>query len=203
MTTTPGQLIVISGPSGVGKSTIVQRLLSECSLPLTLSVSATTRAPRPAEIDKVHYHFLTEADFQRRRENGDFLECCEVFGRGHWYGTLREEVTASLNEGKWVILEIDVHGAMKVIEGDFPDAITIFVRPDSIEELERRLRSRETETEEAIKRRLETARHELPLAEKYQHCLINDTLDQTIEDICELLTDIQNTIHSRKPNPDA
>ena len=201
--TTPGQLIIISGPSGVGKSTIVQRLLNECSLPLSLSVSATTRSPRPSEVDKVHYHFLSEQEFQNRRESGDFLECCEVFGRGHWYGTLRDEVAASLNDGKWVILEIDVQGAMKVVNGDFPDAISIFVRPDSIEELERRLRSRDTEPESSIQKRLATAMHELPFADQYQHCLINDTLDQTVEDICELLTEIQETIHQGKTDSDA
>lgn len=195
MAPTPGQLVIISGPSGAGKSSIVKRLLNECGLPLTLSVSATTREPRPAEVDNVHYHFLSDEEFRKRRKAGEFLECCEVFGRGHWYGTLKDEVAASLKAGKWVILEIDVQGAMKVIEGDFPDAISIFVRPDSMDELERRLRTRATESEDSIQRRLETARHELEYEKKYSHSLINDTLDQTVEDICELLNDIQNTVH--------
>lgn len=200
MAPTPGQLVIISGPSGAGKSSIVKRLLDECGLPLTLSVSATTRSPRPAEVDNVHYHFLSDEEFEKRRQAGEFLECCEVFGRGHWYGTLKDEVAASLKEGKWVILEIDVQGAMKVIEGDFPDAISIFVRPDSIEELERRLRNRATETEDSIRRRLETARHELEYEKKYGHSLINDTLDQTVEDICELLNEVQDTIHKKDNN---
>ena len=115
MSVTEGKLIVISGPSGVGKSTVVRQLLEQCELPLELSVSATTREPRAGEQDGVQYHFLPKTEFQQRRENGEFLECMEVFGRGHWYGTLQETVTTGLKQGKWVILEIDVDGAMKVL----------------------------------------------------------------------------------------
>ncbi len=182
-----GQLIVLSGPSGVGKTSIVQRMLAECCQPLILSVSATTRAPRPGEIDGVDYHFLSDEEFQRRRKAGAFLECCELYGGGHWYGTLRESVETSLNDGKWVILEIDVAGAMKVIDGSFPDAITVFVRPRSLAELEQRLRERGTETERAIEQRLDRARHELSYADRYRNCLVNDTLEQTVHDICQLL----------------
>ena len=102
------------------------------------SVSATTRPPRPGETDGVDYHFLTPEEFDRRRRNGEFIECYQVFEEDDWYGTLRSEVDAGLRAGKWVVLNIDVHGAMAVME-QFPDAITIFVRPGSVEELERRL----------------------------------------------------------------
>ena len=113
------------------------------------SVSATTRPPRNGEIDGVDYHFVSDDEFQRRRKRGDFLECFQVFGHGYWYGTLWSEVTTGLAAGKWVVLEIDVQGAQAVMER-FPEAMTIFLRPRSREELEHRLRGRGTETEEAL-----------------------------------------------------
>jgi guanylate kinase len=185
----PGRLVIISGPSGVGKTTVRKRLLAECPLPLVRSVSATTRPPRDSERDGVDYHFLSPEDFQRRRERGDFLECMEVFGRGHWYGTLVSEVSSGLAAGKWVILEIDVEGAMKVLE-HAPKAVTIFLHPGSMDELERRLRGRGTETEEAIQRRLAIAQHELSYADRYAHVVHNRTVDQTVQDICQILTRI-------------
>ncbi|QDS98898.1 guanylate kinase [Adhaeretor mobilis] len=181
-----GKLVVLSGPSGVGKSTVVKQVLAECGPGLKLSVSATTRPPRPGEVDGVDYHFLSDQEFARRREADEFLESVEVFGRGHWYGTLWSEVRSSLAGGKWVILEIDVDGAEDVVR-DFPAAITLFIRPDSLEELEKRLRSRGTESEEAIGRRLAVARHELALADRYQYNVVNDTVDQTVQEICEIL----------------
>ena len=181
-----GKLIIVSGPSGVGKTTVLKQLFATCTLPLEPSVSATTRTQRPGEVDGKSYHFLDPDDFQRRREAGDFLECIEVFGRGHWYGTLREPVQAGMTAGKWIVLEIDVEGADEVLK-HYPDAITIFVHPGSIEELERRLRGRGTETEDALARRLEVASRELAAADRYRHIVINQTIDQTVDDICQLL----------------
>jgi guanylate kinase len=180
------KLIIISGPSGVGKTTVLKRLLKRCQLPLRLSVSATTRPPRPNEIDGVSYHFISDEEFQTRRKNNEFLECMEVFGRGHWYGTLKEPVYTSLNQGKWVILEIDVQGAERVWE-QHPEAISIFIHPGSAAELERRLRKRGTESETALNRRLEVAKHELDASEKYKHVVINQTVEQTVNDICRIL----------------
>ncbi len=182
----PGKLVIISGPSGAGKSTVLKRVLAECSQPLELSISATTRRPRPGETDGVDYHFLSQDDFARRRENDEFLEWKEVFKRGDYYGTLRNTVTAGLAAGKWVVLEIDVEGAMMVLESH-PDAITIFLHPGSDEELERRLRYRATESEDSIQRRLEVARREMTCLEKYKYEVVNETVDQAVRDICQIL----------------
>jgi guanylate kinase len=178
---------VISGPSGAGKTSVMRQVYQTCSIPLARSVSATTRPPRPDEIDGVDYHFLHNGEFADRRKRGDFIECAEVFGQTYWYGTLWSEVTTGLNAGKWVVLEIDVQGASEVVKR-FPDAITIFLRPSSHDELERRLRSRGTETEEAIHRRLAQADHELTQAEHYQYQVINDNLDQAVQCICKILS---------------
>ena len=183
----PGKLVVISGPSGVGKSTIVRQVLERLGPKVRLSVSATTRPPRPGEQDGVHYYFLTDAEFRRRREAGEFLECIEVFGRGHWYGTLWSEVRSSLSQGKWVILEIDVDGAGEVLR-QFPEAVTIFIRPESVEELERRLRSRGTESEDAVQRRLAVARHELQQSDHYEHQVMNVTVGDAVGEISDILT---------------
>jgi len=182
-----GKMIVVSGPSGSGKSTVVRRVLEECPGPLVLSVSATTRPPRPEERDGRDYHFLAPEEFARRRAQGEMLECFEVFGRGYWYGTPRDEVATSLAAGKWVVLEIDVDGAAAVVR-QHPDAITIFIGPDSMEELERRLRGRGTESEATIRRRLEVAQREMSRAGNYRYQVINDRLERAVGEICDILT---------------
>lgn len=186
MPPTQGQLVIISGPSGVGKSTVVARLVQRFAGKLRLSVSATTRPARPGEIAGQHYHFLTHEEFEYRRQRGEFLEAMEVFGRGHWYGTLLSEVRPSLEEGKWVILEIDVDGARNALQ-QFPHAISIFITVDSEAELERRLRERKTDSEEAIRRRLEVARHELAEAKSYDHIVVNHDIQTTVESIAGIL----------------
>jgi guanylate kinase len=178
---------VVSGPSGAGKTSVMQRVYKTCRVQLVRSVSATTRPPRCGETDGVDYHFLSDNEFQARRKKGDFLECFEVFTQGHWYGTLRSGVATGLAAGKWVVLEIDVQGALAVMQ-QFPDAITIFLRPSTPEELERRLRGRGTENEDSICRRLARADRELALADRYQHQVINDNMDQAVQDICGILT---------------
>jgi guanylate kinase len=185
-----GKLIIISGPSGAGKSTVVKELLSRQRLPLQLSVSATTRPPRPGEEDGRDYHFLSAEEFQKRRQDNAFLECKEVFGRGHWYGTLREPVLTGIRQGVWIILEIDVQGAVSVLD-EYPEAISIFVHPGSMVELERRLRNRQTEDESAIQRRLEVARDEMAFRQKYKYEIVNHAVDQTVETIQQLLVQHQ------------
>ena len=184
-----GRLIIISGPSGAGKSTVVRELLSRCALPLQLSVSATTRSPRPGEQDGREYFFRSKEEFAALRESGAMLECKEVFGVGHWYGTLRDQVASGLREGKWVILEIDVQGAMAVLEHPEFNPITLFIHPGSMEELERRLRSRGTESEEMISRRLETAAAEMLYMPRYQYEITNGAVDTAVNDICQILND--------------
>lgn len=188
-----GRLIIVSGPSGAGKSTVVEQLIQACDLPLELCVSATTRPRRPGEIDGVHYEFLSDGEFERRRLASEFLECKEVFGKGHWYGTLRHRVATGLNQGKWVILEIDVQGAMSVLElGEF-NPITLFIHPGDIEELGKRLRNRNTESEEAILTRLETAQAEMRYLHRYQYEIINGKLESAVAEICQILTDQKET----------
>jgi len=182
-----GRLVVISGPSGVGKTTVLRRVVQCAEVPLVRSVSATTRPPRPGEVDGVDYHFLSGEEFERRRREGEFLECFEVFGRGYWYGTLNKEVDSGLAAGEWVVLEIDVQGALAVIER-YPEAITIFVCPASLEQLESRLRGRGTETEPAIRLRLDRARREMALADRYGYRVVNDDLERAVREICDILT---------------
>lgn len=186
----PGKLIIISGPSGAGKSSVLKGLLATSLLPLELSVSATTRSPRPGETHGRDYWFLSKDEFESYRQQDKFLECKEVFGRGTWYGTLKDTVSAGLNSGKWVILEIDVQGALSVLE-HCDDAITIFLHPGSLEELEKRLRARGTETEESIQRRLEVASEEMEFRHHYTHEIINDRLDDTIGQLDQLLRNYQ------------
>ena len=185
----PGRLIIISGPSGAGKSTVVRSLLERCELPLKLSVSATTRRPRPGEVDGRDYHFLSDEEFQQRRDAGEFLECKEVFGLGCWYGTLRQQVATGLAEGNWVILEIDVQGALAVLDLNEFDPITLFIHPGGMEELEDRLRARNTETEEAICARLETAASEMRYKHRYEYEVINGSVDTAVAEICQILKD--------------
>ncbi|MGB0759370.1 MAG: guanylate kinase [Rubripirellula sp.] len=184
-----GRLIILSGPSGAGKSTVVRHLLEECDLPLKLSVSATTRSPRQGEKHGQHYFFLSDEEFQRLREAGGFLECKEVFGLGYWYGTLRDQVTTGLKAGDWVILEIDVQGALALMGDNSLSPITLFIHPGGMTELEHRLRSRGTETEEAIRARLETAQNEMQQMHRYQFEVINGSVGLAVGEICQILKD--------------
>jgi guanylate kinase len=181
-----GKLIIVSGPSGAGKSTLLEKVFRQSGLPLEWSVSATTRKPRPGEVEGRDYHFLSSNQFEKKRAAGEFLECFEVYSRGHWYGTLQSEVAPRLEAGNWVVLEIDVEGTMAVFER-YPDAITIFVRPSSLEELERRLKARGTESAEDIEQRIKVAGREMESIDFYRHVVINDDVEQATQQLCEIL----------------
>ena len=181
-----GKLIIVSGPSGAGKSTVVRKLMADCPLPIMLSVSVTTRSPRSGEVDGQDYLFVSKEQFQSMRSDNAFLECKEVFGRGDWYGTLRKTVAEGLSAGKWVLLEIDVQGAMTVIQ-QCPDVISFFVHPGSQGELEKRLRGRGTDSEQAIARRLEVAAEEIQSMHKYRYEIINQEVELSALEMCQLL----------------
>ncbi len=182
----PFRVVVLSGPSGSGKTTLVQRLLTATPIPLRKSVSATTRPPRPGERDGIDYHFLPPQEFDERRHRGEFLECAEVHKSGYWYGTLVSEVERARQAGAWAFLEIDVEGALSVMQR-YPEALTIFLLTPSVEIYEQRLRDRGTESEEVIQRRLQTAREELTFAGRYRFRVVNDHLDDAVRQICEIL----------------
>ena len=182
----PGLLLVVSGPSGVGKTTIVRPL--EQRLGGVFSVSATTRAPAKGEADGRDYYFLSEEEFQDRLERGEFLEHAQLFGR-HWYGTPRGPVLEHLDAGQLVILDIDVQGGLQVKQA-MPEAFMIFVLPPSDEELLRRLRARGRESEEVIQRRFAEAKREIERATSsgaYDATVVNDDLQQAIEETCRLV----------------
>lgn len=168
-----GLLLVVSGPSGVGKGTLLGRLL-EHRQDCVFSVSATTRPPRPGEVDGQHYYFLDTKVFSDWVEEGRFLEWNKVFDR--FYGTPLDPVEKHLSEGTHVILDIDVQGGVQVIESR-PDAVSVFIAPPSLETLAERLQGRGTESEEEIRLRLLTARSELKSMHHYQYVLVNDDLE--------------------------
>ncbi len=175
--TRTGLLLVVSGPAGVGKGSINGALMARNG-DIRMSVSATTRAPRAGEINGVHYFFKTEAEFQKMIDEGAFLEYMRVFDT-HYYGTPKSFVEQELAEGRCVILEIDVKGAMRV-KSAYPDAVLIFIAPPSMSELKTRLINRGTESSEAVERRFETAYRELGYAKEYDYIVVNDILDQAV-----------------------
>ncbi|MCL1859753.1 MAG: guanylate kinase [Oscillospiraceae bacterium] len=166
----PGKLVVISGPAGSGKGTVIKELfdLNEYKY----SVSATTRLPRPGETDGLDYYFISKEEFLNKISNGEMLEYVEY--PGNYYGTLRKPVEEMLKKQYNVILEIEVEGALNIKE-KFPEAIMIFITPPTYSELEKRLRNRGTETEESISKRLERAKKEIYCIEQYDYLVINET----------------------------
>lgn len=177
-----GRLFVVAGPSGAGKGTLISELLKQYPQ-ARLSVSATTREPRPGEREGVDYHFLDRKEFERRAQAGDFLEWAEV--HGNLYGTPRRAVEEWLKRGHDVILEIDVQGAQQVRER-MPEAVTVFVAPPSLEALEERLRRRGTENEEEIRRRLRNAVRENEERTGFRHVVVNDDLRRAVEELCAI-----------------
>lgn len=178
-----GHLFVFSGPAGAGKGTVLKEVFRR--LPdIAYSVSCTTRAPRPGEVDGVSYFFLDEAAFSKLADEGGFLEWANV--HGHRYGTRKDVVEAALAAGRDIVLEIDVQGAAHVKE-KMPEAVMTFIEPPSFEELEKRLRGRGTETEADIERRLADAKMEMAQADKYDHLIVNDTVDRAAEEFIKIV----------------
>ena len=178
-----GALVIISGPSGAGKGTLVDLLVARVPH-LWVSVSATTRPPRPGEVHGEDYLFISADEFARRIEAGDFLEWAEV--HGNRYGTLRPSVEAKLAEGCDVILEIDPQGALQVKEL-MPEAVLVFIIAPSFEELERRIRKRGAETDEQVKTRLATAVRELELVGTYDHVVENDDVARATDELARII----------------
>jgi len=176
-------LVVVSGPSGVGKSTVVDRVLMRAAN-FVSSVSVTTRPPRGEEKDGVDYFFVTREAFERRRDAGELLEWAEV--HGNLYGTPERFVAGSLAGGVNVILEIDIQGGMSVKER-FPDAVLIFLLPPGFEALKERLKGRATDEEAVIRRRLENANHELTFSNKYDYIVINDEAGRCADDCLSII----------------
>src|SRR3954470_8798557 len=177
------RVFVITGPSGVGKGTLIRTLLERVP-ELELSVSATTRAPRPGEVDGEHYHFLSDAEFDRRVLEGDFLEHAGYSGRR--YGTLRSELERRLTTGASVVLEIEVQGARQVAQA-IPEAVRIFVKPPSEEALRARLVGRGTDRPEQVEARLATAREELAAQDEFDDIVVNDRLERAVEELEQLV----------------
>ncbi len=180
-----GLLLVVSGPAGVGKGTLDKALL-ERHQDMKLSVSATTRAPRPGEIDGVHYFFKTEEEFKTMIERNEFLEYMHVF-QTNYYGTPRSFVEEQLSRGIDVILEIDVQGAMKV-KKTFPNAVMIFIAPPSMAELKSRLIGRNTETLEQIEKRFATAEKEIAMLPEYEYVVTNDVVEMAVNRMESIIT---------------
>lgn len=179
-----GLLMVVSGPSGTGKGTVCSELLQETS-ELAYSISATTRAPREGEVDGKNYYFLTKERFEQIIAEGGFLEYANVYG--NYYGTPLAKIEERRAAGQDILLEIDIQGALNVME-KCPDGLFVFLLPPSIEELERRLRGRGSETEESLARRMGSARKEIAIGKRYQYVVVNDTVAHAVATIKEIIT---------------
>lgn len=178
-----GKLFVISGPSGAGKGTIIKELISQ--IDVRLSISATTRKPRPGEIHGVSYYFVEKEEFMELLEKGEFLEHAQVYE--NFYGTPKTKVLEQLDQGHDVILEIDIQGAMKVKEV-FPKAVFIFILPPSMSELRRRITGRGSETEDVIDLRMSKTLSELSFIDQYDYCVVNGQVQEAVNRVKAIIT---------------
>lgn len=181
-----GLLIIMSGPSGVGKGTIREKLMKKDDLNLHYSVSMTTRGMRPGEVNGREYYFVSSEEFDQNIAKDNLLEWAEFVGNR--YGTPRDKVEQMRNEGKNVMLEIEVNGTAQVLKKVQDDGVlSIFIAPPSLEELENRLRGRGTETEEVIKSRVAKATHEFGFKDQYKYVVVNDKLDKAVDDVRQII----------------
>jgi guanylate kinase len=186
-----GKLVIISAPSGAGKTTIVNHLLQEVP-GLEFSISATTRNPRGKEKDGKEYYFITVEDFRERIRKKEFTEWEEVY-KDHYYGTLKSEIERIRAKGKHVIFDVDVKGGINLKNIFGNKAVSIFIMPPSLSELEMRLHARATDNPEKIKIRVEKAVEEMKLAGKFDHIVINDNLEQARNEVCKVVRGFLNT----------
>ena len=181
-----GLLIILSGPSGVGKNCVRQEIMKSHRIDLTYSISMTTRKPRDKEVDGVDYYFVSEEEFDRNIENGNFLEWASFVG--HKYGTPKDKVEALRNQGKNVFLEIEINGASQVMSSVKDDrVISFFLMPPSFQALENRIRKRKTESEEVIQERLQKGLKEMKMTENYDHVVVNDKVSRAAQEIVDLI----------------
>ncbi len=191
----PGLLIILSGPSGVGKGTIRKRIMQDPSLNLIYSVSMTTRAIRPGEVDGKDYFFVNQSTFQKAIQENQLLEWAEFVGNR--YGTPKAEIQKLRQAGKNVLLEIEINGAKQVMaKATGPGLVTIFLMPPSFEALEARIRKRKTESEMIIQERLAKARREMNLHHDYQYLVVNDDLEKTSQQIIDIIKERMLTMQS-------
>ena len=181
-----GLMLILSSPSGAGKTTLTRMLLQKAAIDLTLSVSVTTRPRRPSEVDGVHYHFLTPDRFRELRDAGELLEWAEV--HGNFYGTPKGPVDALLRDGRDVLFDIDYQGTQQIRARARDDVATIFILPPSMRELRARLERRAEDKAEVIARRLEAARNEITRWTLYDYVLVNDDLQRTLADVVAILS---------------
>lgn len=184
-----GKIIIFSAPSGSGKTTIVKSALKKFP-ELVFSISATTREKRGVEKDGVDYFFITEDEFKKKIEQNEFVEWESFYG--YYYGTLKSFINAKMKDGKSIVLEVDVKGALK-IKKEYPDAVAIFIRPPSIEELKRRLRDRKTESDEDLQKRFERAEMEIGYQKYFDYVVVNDDLERAKKEVYEILNKELNT----------
>ena len=181
-----GLLIILSGPSGVGKNCVRQEIMKSGKVDLTYSISMTTRQKREKEVDGVDYYFVSEEEFQRNIDAGNFLEWASFVG--HRYGTPKDKVEALRNQGKNVFLEIEINGARQVMEKVHDDrVISFFLMPPSLSALEKRIRKRQTESEEIIQERLQKGLKEMTMTDNYDHIVVNDKIERAAQEIIDLI----------------
>lgn len=189
------KIIILTAPSGAGKTSITRFLLNKHPDRLAFSISAATRSPRGSEKNGVDYYFLSEEDFKHKIQHDEFLEW-EMVYEGKYYGTLKSEMQRIWNEGKVPLLDIDVKGAIHV-EQQFPEAVlSLFIEPPSIDELKRRLRSRGTESEEAIEARVSKAAYEISFKHSFDHEIVNDNLERACAEAERVVLDFINNPRS-------
>jgi guanylate kinase len=180
-----GIVLILSSPSGAGKTTLTRMLLQDRNLDLTLSISVTTRARRTSEVDGIHYRFISQRQFESMRDAGDLLEWAQV--HGNFYGTPRAPVEEILSQGRDALFDIDYQGTQQVRERMTDDTVTVFILPPSMKELRARLERRAEDSRETIERRLENARREIARWVQYDYVLVNDDLQATFDDLLAIL----------------